>query len=331
MTFITPARFLFNAGKTPKDWNKKILSDEHFKVIKYFPNSTDVFPNVDIKGGVTITLRNKKIKYEKIKTFIVFDELKTILSKVLSKNFCSFSKLIYAPESYKLTKILHEENKEAKKLLSQGHLYDLTTNIFERLPDLFHDIPLDAVNSVGIVGRLNNQRVIKWIKASYIADHENLKKYKVFIPKSNGSGTLGELLSTPMIGQPMIGHTQTFISIGKFESKEEAQACLKYVETKFVRCLLGTLKVTQDNKKNTWNNVPMQDFSSDSDIDWTKSVKEIDDQLYRKYGLTDKEITFIEKKNSDHGLIFYIRCLMFCGFRVILNVKYFRVMSLSGR
>lgn len=74
----------------------------------------------------------------------------------------------------------------------------------------------------------------------------------------------------------------------------EADACLKYVKTKFARCMLGILKVTQDNKKKTWRYVPLQDFTDKSDIDWSKSIPEIDQQLYAKYGLSDDEIQFIE-------------------------------------
>jgi hypothetical protein len=58
--------------------------------------------------------------------------------------------------------------------------------------------------------------------------------------------------------------------------------------------MLGTLKATQHNPRDTWANVPLQDFSSNSDIDWSKEVSEIDRQLYTKYGLTDEEIAFIE-------------------------------------
>ena len=54
------------------------------------------------------------------------------------------------------------------------------------------------------------------------------------------------------------------------------------------------LKVTQDNKKRTWKNVPLQDFTINSDIDWTKSISEIDQQLYKKYNLSLDEIDFIE-------------------------------------
>ena len=58
--------------------------------------------------------------------------------------------------------------------------------------------------------------------------------------------------------------------------------------------MLGVLKITQDNTKNKWKYVPLQDFTSSSDIDWSKSITEIDQQLYKKYGLTEKEIQFIE-------------------------------------
>ena len=70
---------------------------------------------------------------------------------------------------------------------------------------------------------------------------------------------------------------------------------MKYVKTKFARCLLGTLKATQHNPRDTWSNVPLQDFTSTSDIDWSQSIADIDHQLYAKYGLSDDEIAFIEK------------------------------------
>ena len=59
--------------------------------------------------------------------------------------------------------------------------------------------------------------------------------------------------------------------------------------------LLGSLKVTQHNKKDVWRNIPLQDFTEKSDIDWNKSIPEIDRQLYNKYNLTEEEIGFIEK------------------------------------
>ena len=90
------------------------------------------------------------------------------------------------------------------------------------------------------------------------------------------------------------GYTQTFIGIGAFECQSEAENALKYVKTKFTRTMLHVLKVTQDNNRDVWKYVPIQDFSKRTDIDWSVSVSAIDQQLYKKYGLTGEEISFIE-------------------------------------
>lgn len=297
---ITPGRFLFNAGKTPKDWNEKMLTDEHFKVVSYYSNSNDVFPGIDIMGGIVITLKDKKQIFGKIENFTSYGEVKTIIDKVVDKNFQSLSDLIYAPESYRLSKKLHELHPNIANKLSKGHLYDLTTNIFDKLPNIFlKEKPRNPENYIQIIGRENNNRVTKWIKRIYVDTHENLEHYKVLVPKSNGSGALGVVIPTALIGIPVVagkgtGHNQSFISIGSFKTKYEAESCMSYISTKFARLLLGALKVTQDNKKNVWKFVPMQDFSKNSNIDWSKSISDIDKQLYKKYKLTKEEIEFIE-------------------------------------
>lgn len=69
---------------------------------------------------------------------------------------------------------------------------------------------------------------------------------------------------------------------------------MKYIKTKFARCLLGILKATQHNPPEKWAYIPLQDFTNESDIDWSRPIPEIDQQLYKKYGLDDDEIEFIE-------------------------------------
>ena len=296
---ITPARFLFNAGKTPKDFNRRMLNDRHFKVLECAP-ADKYFKGVDIEGGVAITLRDETKNFGAIGTFIPIAELESVHQKVCvnNPNFNPFSQIIYAPESFHFTKKFHEDNPNAAALLSAGHADDLTTNIFDKLRDYFFDIkPDDGNDYIKIFGLLKNQRVYKWIRRAYIRNDNNLDKFKVILPKSNGSGSLYEVSNTPLIGTPLIGEpaqgcTQTFITIGAFDTAAEAQACLAYVKSKFARVMLGILKVTQDNKTATWSKVPLQDFNpATSDIDWSGNI---DAQLYRKYGLDDAEINFIE-------------------------------------
>lgn len=301
VSFIHPARFLFNAGKTPKDWNEKMLNDEHYKVVQYWANSGDVFPTVDIKGGVAVTYWDKNKTFEKIGTFVAYDELRTILEKVKAKDFATFSELVYGRDLYRLTDKLYEENPWAENRQSKGHKYDIGSNVFDTFPELFYEEkPNDDYDYAKIFGREKNNRILKWIKKSYVKVPDNFDSYKVFIPKANGTGAIGEVLSTPIVGEPIVGEpivgsTTTFLSVGKFNTQDEAENCMKYIKTKFARAMLGTLKVTQDNPRETWLNVPLQDFSSNSDIDWGKDIPEIDKQLYAKYKLSSEEIDFIEK------------------------------------
>ena len=294
---ISPARFLFNAGATPSAWNKKMLNDNHLKVLSFEQDSSKVFPSTDIKGGVVVTFRNANSDFGSIGVYTSFPELNSILKKVESVSERSLSEIIYGQNAYQFTKTLHDENPTAKSNMSKGHERDVITNAFETLSYVFYDQkPNDDESYIQIAGRLNNVRKNKFIKSSYIKAHENLNKWKVFIPKANGSGRLGEVLSTPLIAEPLVGHTQTYVSIGKFDSRDEADACMKYIKSKFTRAMLGILKITQDNPAPKWKCVPLQDFTPNSDINWSKSIPEIDQQLYKKYGLSQEEINFIETR-----------------------------------
>ena len=289
---ITPARFLFNAGKTPKLWNQKMLNDEHIKVVYYEQNSSAVFLNTDIKGGVAITYRDRNKDYGAITTFSTYPELNSILHRVLNQKPNHFiDELIYLQNKFNLEK-LYNDYPEYKSIIgSGGKEKRLTTPIFSQLK-VFHEEEINGY--IKILGLIKNKRVYKFVDKTYLDTHENLYKYKVIIPASNGSGAIGEVLSTPLIGSPLIGYTQSFIGIGAFDTYIEAEACYKYIKSKFARTMLGILKITQHNHKDTWKYVPVQDFTPNSDIDWTKSIPEIDRQLYAKYGLDETEIEFIE-------------------------------------
>lgn len=297
--FITPARFLFNAGKTPKEWNKKMLNDEHLKVEYYEQDSSKIFETTDIKGGVAITYRDNNKVFGKIGVFTHFDELNSILRKVIEHNdFSSIDQICYGQNKFDLSS-LYADYPEYKNVIgSDGKEKRLTSSIFTQLKEVFNSERTSS-DEIKILGVINNKRLFRHISRKYIEDHLNLNKFKVLLPGSNGSGAIGEVLSTPLVGEPLVGYTQTFISFGAFDNQKEAENCLKYIKTKFARAMLGTLKITQSNKKDTWLNVPLQDFTNNSDIDWSKSITDIDKQLYKKYGLSNKEINFIEEKVKE--------------------------------
>ena len=293
---ITPARFLFNAGKTAKVWNEKMLNDVHLKVLYYEPDSSKVFSNTDIKGGVAITYRDGNAEFGAIGSFTPYNELNDILHRVKNhKSFVSIEKIVITSFAYHYTDRLHEDYPDAASRLSKGHAYDLKSNAFDRLSDVYQDEkPDDGHDYIRIFGRQNNERTYKFIRRDYVNNVANLDKYKLFMPKANGTGAFGEVLTLPEISEPGVGATESFVSIGLFDTAEECDNLLKYIKSRFMRAMLGVVKITQDLTPSKWKYVPLQDFTAHSDIDWSKSVAEIDQQLYRKYDLTADEIEFIE-------------------------------------
>lgn len=285
---IHPARFLFDAGYTPKVWNEKMLNDPHFAVMYYEPTSSNIFPNVDIKGGIAITCHDKKKWFGAIGTFTKYPELNGILKKVRKQEKHYLDSIISSPLSYKLSQKMLDENPET--------VGRLRSSAFSNLSEIFYDQkPSDEHEYISMIGLLNGKREKRYVRRDYIVDTSNtLDRYTLLVAKANGAGDFGEVLSSPIIAEPSVGYTQTFIGIGSFSNKQEASNLSKYICSKFARAMLGILKITQDCPGPKWKYVPLQVFTNKSDIDWSKSIKQIDQQLYAKYGLDADEISFIE-------------------------------------
>ena len=293
---ITPARFLFNAGSTPKAWNEKMLNDEHFKVMEYNQDSSNVFPGTNIAGGVAVTYRDQTKKYGPVRVFTPFEELTSTLKKVTSHaGFTTLRTTLNMSNKYDLD-ALYESFPETKDIIS-GSNKDrrFKSNAFVQLPFVFTEVQ-QSKSALKVIGLINGKRVWRYIDMELVDKNNSaIGKWKVIVPKTNGCGVFGEALVSPLVSGPLTGYTHTFISIGRFDTEDEAQNCLKYIKTKFVRAMLGVLKVTQDTTPRKWEYVPIQGFTSSSDIDWSQSIDNIDQQLYTKYGLSDEEIAFIEK------------------------------------
>ena len=296
---IHPARFLFNAGNTPKVWNEKMLSDRHLKVGYYEHDSAAVFPNTYITGGIAITYHDEEKDFGAIEVFTSFPELNSILQKARpATESDSIVSIIFNQTRFDLES-LYADYPELKAVIgSEGKDRRFRNNIFDKI-SLF---TAEKVNDddIRVIGVQNSKREWRYFRQQYVEKGtDNLWGYKAIISSANGaSGTIGQeaarITTVPFLGKPGEGHTQTFISFGDFRTENEASACVCYLKTRFARLMLAILKVTQDNKRNTWRYVPLQDFTLASDIDWTQPIPAIDQQLYCKYGLTDEEIAFIE-------------------------------------
>lgn len=299
---ISPARFLTNAGYTPKPWNKQMLEDPHNKILQHFANSREVFPGNDIKGGIVIIEHDNSQTIGPIGLFTPFDELTSIAKKVKehinhADNSITMRSLLYNECKMNLD-VVYNDFPHYKSIRPETSISDmrLGTDAFITFPEMLVK-ENDDKHPIQILGLVKNKREYRYINPKYLQSLESstqFGKWKVITPKANGSGAIGETISTPVMGTPVMGHTMSFRSIGAFDTELEARNLLSYLKTKFFRAMIGVLKTTQHMPPYVFDFVPLQNFTANSDIDWTKSIPEIDQQLYRKYGLTDEEINFIE-------------------------------------
>lgn len=315
---ISPARFLFNAGLTSKEWNKKMLTDCHLKVEDYISDASSVFPNTEIKGGVAIVYRDSNKSFGAINEFIPNESLRSIAShftRSMNDNMPSimfggrsdlkFNDLFLKdyPDSIQARLQVIQKKHPDVTTLAPNEEYELKSSTLDTLAYVFKDKKTNDEEFYRILGLSKGKRVYKWIESKYMTprypDNNNLNYYKVMFPEANGNGAFGETLSAPTIAGPMETATPTFISIGQFTTIQEAENALKYLKTKFLRSLLGILKKTQHTAPSNWAYIPVQNFTSKSDINWNTSIKNIDKQLYKKYNLTDAEIDFIESNVKE--------------------------------
>lgn len=293
ISLIIPARW-YTSGKGLDEFRQDMIHDKHLIKLFDYVDSKDIFPTVEIKGGICYFLRseneekpceiiyhnNEGIQYSTRylhdlgEIYIRDERIISIVHKVIDNDFETFEPIVSSRKPYGLTGDFFKNPEK-----------------FE-LPEIFDD----KVNSndLTIIGRENNQRVLKYVPQNYpLPQKEGLDKYKLFVNRAYGNGKLGQdNRPTPLIGKPGELCTETFLQVGPFESEIEADNALKYMETKLFKLLVGINKTTQDAPRRVYTFVPIQDFTESSDIDWNGSVSE---QLYEKYNLTQEEQDYIEK------------------------------------
>ena len=296
ISLITPSRW-FTADAQDNSFPKLrefIKNHKHFKMITHFSNNKDVFNNVLIAGGVNYFLYDKNFsgdvlfieKTSKATTIAerpLFEEgfeiilsmkiMVDIIHKIKNKNgFVSFTEITKGRNAFGVV------GKDIKKITKAD--------------------PFD--NSVQLQCAYEEIRYIEREKIT--KNIELVDKYKIFTSKGNGgAGTLGDEKKVAILGKPFFANkntacTDSLIPIGDFETKEEALNLQKYMNTKFLRFVVGILKTSQNVSQNVYQFVPMQDFTDKSDIDWSKSLTDIDKQLFDKYSLSDEERKYINEK-----------------------------------
>lgn len=294
-SLITPSRWFTGEAQDGSfiSLRKFIKEHNHFVSIYNYSKASNVFDNVWIAGGVNYYVFDRdysgKVDFytcnnieKKKQTRDLFEEgldivissgeNYAILQKVRKESFVSLTTITKGRDAFGIT------GKNAKNV-SEANFFD------------------------GAYELRCAHEEIRYVKKDIITKNIDIAdKWKVFISKGNGgAGTLGDEKQVAILGKPYLGKaksvcTDSLIPIGCFDTEAEALNLQKYIKTKFLRYIVGILKVSQNVSQNVYQFVPLQDFTDKSDIDWSKSVSEIDQKLYEKYNLSDEEITFIKSK-----------------------------------
>ena len=294
---IQPARWM-TGGKGLDEYRYSMMNDTHIKAIDDFADSKSVFQNVDIKGGISIYVYDNNYDGACSYTRHSYGNVNTTKRKLV-ENGCD---IIIRDNT--LVSIYHNVCDDN----IAGHVSDITSarKPYGLAADVIgheakYNLPkisdTEIKNGYSLLGldSATHKRVIKYIGNNYpLPKNGYVDKYKLFVSKAYGCGAISDVPASPVLALPGQICTETFIEMGPFDTKDELNHFYQYFKTKFFRAIVGIKKQTQNTSSSTYSLVPLQDFTSSSDIDWSQSVSDIDKQLYKKYNLTDDEIDFIE-------------------------------------
>lgn len=290
LVMITPSRWMTKAGQGISDaWVDKMLQSNHFVEMHDYLDANQCFPGVEIKGGVNYFLYEigykGKCKYFLNANDIVhsrFDYLDNIGAGIVIRDPFALSILS------KITSVEGDyfNKKSFYSCVSPKHYFDRNEQLGSNWTGFVTEKD-DKHNIKFYVNKRLESRGYGWIKELDIPKgHNAIPLHKVFIPKAGGSGTDQIILGRAFYGEPYSVCSYTYICIGYNQqyTKEECENVISYINTRFFRYLVSIKKKTQDASRDVYLFVPLQDFSHS----WT------DQMLYKKYGLTEEEIAFIE-------------------------------------
>lgn len=302
-SLIIPSRW-FSAGRENLvgDFRSKMINNKSIECMKVYSDATDVFSNVEIKGGICYYLINKgyvgdcnyEYKYSLNNEQIVE---KPEIPRKLNEYNVLIRDYIFEGIVKKVTKYIKDKEDTVEKMISGDTPFSIGSNLKINKRELVKiKNNKDSNYSTKIYYIKNRKRASGYINAdNIIKNKDDIKKYKVFIPGAYGAG---EGFPHQILGEPICAEDNSLCSqsylYAAFESPEENKNFYKYLKTKFLRALVASIKITQQASNNVYRFVPIQDFSDSSDIKWNKTINEIDRQLYNKYNISEKEITYIE-------------------------------------
>lgn len=273
---VIPSRW-FGGGKGLDGFRETMMASPHLENLRYFNKASDVFPTVDINGGICFLHFNKS--YEGPTNFTDEHHEENI-------NFREFDIIPDDPASFSV--IRKVQSRWTKPYVGErawaSKPFGLRTNYFDNNASLSKDAP-------GAIPCLSKGKIIKYVHRDTIERNSNfIDQWKVCAPKAVG-GSKGKRRSTVptnqifMVERGMIT-TETYNVIDTFRTRREAENFVAYLRTDFARYMVGLRKITQDLPPDRWNWVPLLDMSRT----WT------DPELYRFFRITPEEQEHIRTK-----------------------------------
>jgi hypothetical protein len=290
ISLIIPSRW-YAGGKGLDEFRLKMLNDEHIEVLHDYLHPEDVFPNTNNRGGVCSFLWNKEHKDRMTKVFTHNgnNSIRMVRRPLKAKNLDIFIR--YEQALSILNKITTDNEKMMMQHISSRKPFGIEGN-FVRSSEFYHD------KTSGLIKCYGKAQNIGYISSDEVLSHQEwIEKWKVYMPYANNIGTeLNDDNQNAFVGEPNSVCTETFLVVGADLNltKKTCKNLVTYLKTKYARFLLSLAKNSQHGTNKTYRFVPLQDFTSKSDIDWSKSISDIDKQLYKKYNLSEDEINFIE-------------------------------------
>lgn len=283
LTMIIPSRW-FTGGRGLDSFRTKMLNDQQIREIHDFPDASDVFPGVEIKGGVCYFLWEKNTNGDCKVTTHKANSTQTSIRPLLEPGMDTFIR--NSEQISILKKVQQFGEKQFGEILSANDPFGFDVreaNSYRRKRAPYEMKPFN--NSVMFYYNGWRKDGVGYVDRSYVRKGLDLvDKYKVFVPRVWGAGDPGTDWVHPFVVAPNSCCTETYLAIGPFEDKKTAENVITYMQTKFFHFMIALIKNTQQAMKKVYTFVPMQDFS----MPWT------DSDLYKKYGLSNEEIDFIE-------------------------------------
>lgn len=286
ISMIMPSRW-FAGGKGLDGFREKMLKDGKIRKIVDFTNAKDLFPGTSIGGGICYLLWDAN--YNGLCDFT------NIRNGIISSSVRKLNEFPIFVRYNEAVDVIHKVN--TNKFVPISTVFQ-TRNPFGFSSSYRGNSSSSSVKNIKIF----TSQSIGYVSYEEIKVGRGLiNKYKVMISRST-SEHAGEpakdgkfkVLSTTKLLFPNEICNDSYLIAGEYDNVGEATNLCKYFKTMFLRFLLLQSLSSISLSKDKFELVPLQDFTENSDIDWSKSVAEIDQQLYKKYNLTDEEITFIE-------------------------------------